>query len=134
MSDNVRDDLADYLWVVGGGDPVDTPDVAADAIEFLAERGMVVLGPDGEPLNVRALVSLIVDEQGDPVDLLTAEPGDMTEIYQDVEGLTESGWVAHLDYFDDYQTVKVRRIRLRVLEREDIVLHADDEAAAEVEG
>ena len=69
--------------------------------------------------------------RNNPVDLLVAKPGDVTQVYEDVEGLTEFGWVAHLDYFDDRdEPVKVRRIRLRVLEREDMVLGA---AAAEVE-
>jgi hypothetical protein len=130
VSDNVRDE---YVRTRLGFGFVTYEALIDDYTAHLAERGMVVLGPDGEPLDVRPLLALTIDERTDPVDLLTAKPGDVTEVYEDVEGLTEFGWVAHLDYFDDYgQPVKVRRIRLRVLEREDIVLHADDDAAAEV--
>ena len=53
MSDNVKDELAK---VVGLADAVSwslADDLAEAALAFLAERGFLVLGPDGEPIDVR---------------------------------------------------------------------------------
>ena len=57
MSDNVKDELAK---VFGLADAVSwglADDLAEAALAFLAERGMVVLGPDSEPLDVRPAVA-----------------------------------------------------------------------------
>lgn len=55
MSDNVKDGLAAALsradYEVAA--PVEYMIMAEAALVFLAGRGMVVLGPDGEPLDVR---------------------------------------------------------------------------------
>lgn len=57
MSDNVRDELATELSAIG----IRTEHVVR-IIDYLlanlAERGMVVLGPDGEPLDVRPLLAM----------------------------------------------------------------------------
>lgn len=59
----------------------------------------------------------------DVKELTEAKVGDLVDVWEDVEGLTEFGWVSSLDYFDERDNpVLLRRIRLLVLEAEDIVL------------
>lgn len=61
MNDNARDELRDVLahWPIGSGyyatdvDAATAGEMADAVLAHLAERGMVVLGPDGEPLDVR---------------------------------------------------------------------------------
>lgn len=53
MSDNVKDQIAEATMYQIHGLDVDT------ILEFLAERGMVVLGPDGEPLDVRPALRVL---------------------------------------------------------------------------
>ena len=56
MSDNVKD-LQDALWdFYSGAGEFNSREILAFVFACAAERGMVVLGPDGEPLDVRPVL------------------------------------------------------------------------------
>lgn len=89
MSDNVKGELDDIIASSVPHDPLRayTIEVAVNQIiAHLAERGMVVLGPDGEPLDVRPALRALADQAMDGANW--AAPYDSATLWLGSAGIT----------------------------------------------
>ncbi len=77
-ADNVKDELA---WIFANANYAE--EIVEGAFTFLAERGMVVLGPDGEPIDVRPALRAIAWVAANETDFESEH--DSSEVFEALE-------------------------------------------------